>query len=133
MARKKIEFTATHGRDKDKKFLLTEMSAADTEDWAAQAFFLLMGAGIEIPDDDAQAGIAGLIKMGISALGKVPYEQARPLLERMMECVQVRPDPRHPDVLRALMDDDIEEVKTRFQLRKAIWDLHTGFSQAAGQ
>lgn len=133
MARKTTIFEATNGRDKGKKFLITEMSAADVEDWAANALFLLMGAGVEMPEEDAQIGMAGMLKMGISAIGKIPYEQAKPLLARMMDCVEIMPDPRHSNVRRALMDEDIEEVKTRFQLRQAIWELHVDFSDAAEQ
>ena len=29
---------------------------------------------------------------------------------------------------RALLDGDIEDVKTRFMLRKAVMELHLGFS-----
>ena len=51
----------------------------------------------------------------------------------MMACVQIQPNPAKPEVVRGLVSDDIEEVITRLQLRKAVFDLHVDFSQAAAQ
>lgn len=120
------------GRDQGKTFKITEMGAAQAERWAMRAFFALMNTGIEIPEDIADSGMAGVAAMGLSALQKVPYEMAEPLLDEMLECVQIMPDPSKPAVIRALMDEDIEEVATRLDLRKAVWDLHTAFFTAAG-
>jgi len=119
------------GRDKGKCFLLTEMSAADAERWALRAFFALMNTGVQIPADIAESGMAGIASMGIQALGKLPYEAAEPLLEDMFACVQIIPDPSKKNVARFLLDEDIEEVATRLQLRKEVFDLHTGFFTAA--
>lgn len=131
MARKQktISISAA-GRDKGKSFLITELSATDSEEWAGRALFALMNAGIEIPDNIAQAGLAGLASIGLKALQSLSFEQAKPLFDKMMECVEV-------DMGRAgtrrLTDDDIEEVATRLQLRREIVALHLDFSQAAGQ
>lgn len=133
MARKKLNFTATEGRDKGKNFTITEMSAMDIEDWAGEAFFLLIGAGVEIPDDVAQMGLAGLMTMGLEVLGRVPYKAAKPLLDRMLDCVVYHPDPANPNVTVSLTQPgvEIEEVKTLFTLRKLVWGLHTDFLSAA--
>lgn len=120
------------GRDKGKQFKLTEMSAAQAERWALRAFFALANTGVELPDDMADSGMAGIAAVGLSALGKVPFEQAEPLLDEIMGCVQIVPDPSKPHVVRALIDEDIEEVATRLELRKAVWDLHTGFFSLGG-
>lgn len=131
MARKKKTITITAaGRDKGKSFLITELSAADSEEWGGRALFALMNAGIDIPDNIAQAGLAGLASIGLKALQSLSFEQAKPLFDKMMECVQV-------DLGRAgsrnLTDDDIEEVTTRLQLRREIVALHLDFLPAAGQ
>ena len=76
-------------------------------------------------------GMLGIAIMGIRSLAVVPWEVARPLLEEMMTCVQIMPDSRNHAVKRTLIEDDIEEVKTRIKLRDAIMELHTGFSVAA--
>jgi len=130
MARKtatvKIE---AKGRDIGKVFVLTELSTADSEEWAGRALFSLMNAGVEIPDNIAEAGLAGLAAMGIKAITKSPFDAAKPLLDKMMECVKIQPS---PTVTRDLIQDDIEEVSTMLTLRKAIWNLHTDFFTDAG-
>jgi hypothetical protein len=130
--RKTLTYTvADEGRDKSKVFLITEMSAAEAEDWALQAFFAIMNAGIEIPDSIAEMGFAGIAAIGLKALGKVPFYMADPLLKKVMDCVTVIPDASKPSVVRALIDSDIEEAATRLKLKKAVFDLHTSFLKLA--
>jgi len=119
-------------RDKGKTFLLTEMPAAQAEKWAARAFLAMVKSGVEIPDDVADMGMAGLATLGIKALGGISWELAEPLLDEMFECVQIQPDPaRNPKFARPLAEDDTEEVMTRFTLRRAVLELHVDFSLAA--
>lgn len=125
--RKTSTFTATIGRDAGKTFKLTELSADAAERWAMRAFFALMNAGVEVPDDISTLGVAGIAQMGIKALARVPFEAAEPLLDEMMGCVQIVPDVNKPAVVRALFDGDIEEVTTRLKLREAVIDLHIDF------
>jgi hypothetical protein len=126
--RKTSTYTETaENRDKGKVFKIEEMSADAAEQWALRAFFAIMNAGIEIPDGIADMGFAGIATAGLKALGAVPYEVAKPLLDEMMDCVQIIPDPAKPNVARALFPGDIEEVATRLKLRKAVFDLHIAF------
>jgi hypothetical protein len=132
--RKTSIFTATEGRDRNKAFLITELSAAEAEDWAMRALFTMVNAGVEIPDELLGAGLAGLASLGIKSLTKVPYESAKPLFDTMMTCVQVLPDPKDHRTVRPLMtDDDIEEVSTRLALRKAVLNLHMDFFLGAAR
>jgi len=125
MARKQKTVTISEaGRDQGKVFLLTELSAYESEEWAARALFALMNAGVEIPENIAQAGLSGVAALGMQAVTRLPFESAKPLLDKMMTCVQIQPS---PGVVRALVDDDIEEVKTRIELRKQVLDLHLSF------
>jgi hypothetical protein len=129
MARKTATITIdAKGRDKGKSFVLTELPTAESEEWAGRALFALMNAGVEIPDNIAEAGLAGLAAMGIKAITKLPFDAAKPLLDKMIECVQIQPS---PGIVRSLIPDDIEEVATMLTLRKAIWNLHTDFFTAA--
>ncbi|MBD9423359.1 hypothetical protein IB259_29185 [Achromobacter sp. ACM04] len=129
MARKQITLTiGAEGRDKGKVFILTELSAYDAEEWAGRALFSLMNAGVEIPDNIAEAGLAGVAAMGMKAIAKLPFESAKPLLEKMMDCVQIQPS---PNVTRELMSGDVEEVATLFTLRKKVLGLHLDFFTAA--
>ena len=126
MSRKTAVVTLEDG-GVQKKFLITRMSAADTEDWALELFFALANSGIEVPDDITEMGFAGLAQIGLSSLGKIPYEKAKPLLARMMDCVKFIPNPDDERVVRTLIDEDIDAVATRFKLRKEVVSLHTDF------
>ncbi len=129
MARKQITLTiGAEGRDKGKVFVLTELSAYEAEEWAGRALFSLMNAGVEIPDKIAEAGLAGVAAMGMKAIAKLPFESAKPLLDKMMDCVQIQPS---PNVTRELMSGDVEEVATLFTLRKKVLGLHLDFFMAA--
>ncbi len=126
--RKTQTYTVTEaGRDQGKLFKLTELDAWDAEQWAMRAFFALMNAGIDVPENVSSLGLAGMAGLGLSALGKVPYEAAKPLLDEMLRCIEIIPDPSKPNVVRALIKSDIEEVQTMLVLRKAVFDLHIDF------
>ena len=124
MARKETTFVADTGRDTGKQFLITEMSASQAENWAFRVILAIGNAGIEIPEGLAAQGMSGLLAIGYMNLLKIPFEAAEPLLNEMMDCVQIIPS---VNVKRKLFEDDIEEVITRLQLRKSIWDLHMDF------
>jgi predicted DNA-binding protein len=127
MARKTATITIeAEGRDKGKVFVLTELSASDAEDWAMRALFALMNAGVEVPDNLAEAGLAGVATMGMDALKRIPYEAAKPLMDTMKQCIKVK-----LAVVRELIEDDIEEMSTWFYLRKQVLLLHMDFSMAA--
>jgi len=129
MARKQITLTiGAEGRDKGKVFILTELSAYEAEEWAGRALFSLMNAGVEIPDNIAEAGLAGVAAMGMKVIAKLPFDSAKPLLDKMMDCVQLMPS---PNVTRELMSGDIEEVATMLTLRKKVLGLHLDFFAAA--
>jgi len=119
--RKEIEFTATVGRDKGRSFHIVEMSAADTEKWALQLIFAMMNAGVEIPDNVSSMGLAGLLRIGIPAIGKIPFGVAEPLLDRLMGCIKCVIS---PTAMRPLVESDIDEPLTLLQLKKAVFELH---------
>ena len=124
MARKEASFIAEIGRDKGKAFHLTEMPATKAENWAIKALLAVGNSGLEIPENLAAQGMAGLLAVGYMNLLKIPFEAAKPLLDEMMDCVQFVPS---PSIKRPLIEDDIEEVQTRLLLRKAVWNLHMDF------
>jgi hypothetical protein len=129
MARKELKVTIdAEGRDHGKIFLIKEMSASDIEDWGVRVLLGLAKSGVEIPDDVASAGIAGVAQMGLKALGGMEMSHLRPLLEEMMGCIEILPDPSNHKLVRSLVEDDIEEFKTRLTLRAQWFSLHTGFS-----
>lgn len=117
-------------RDKGKLFRVTEMPAERAEDWALRLFLGLARSGFEIPDEVQQMGMRGLAVIGLKALGGLEYGDAKVLMDEMMECVSIVRDQQHPQSASPLLPEDIEEVSTRFELRKEVFELHTGFSTA---
>ena len=125
MARKQCNVTISdQGRDFGKVFVITELGAYAAEEWAGRALFAMINSGANIPDNIASAGMAGVASLGIKALGNVPFDAAKPLLDEMLKCIQIQPS---PNVVRALIADDIEEVKTLLTLRKEVFNLHLSF------
>lgn len=134
MARKSKIVTIPAGegnRDAGKAFVLTEMSATRAEKWATRALMGVARAGVEVPEDFALAGMAGLAVVGLRGLLAMEFEEAEALLSEMFECVQIMPTPTDPRIVRPLIEDDLEEVSTILLLRSEVIELHTGFSIAA--
>jgi hypothetical protein len=132
MARKEITITIEDGgRDDGKVFFIRELSAMKAERWATRALLALMHAGVEMPDDMTDAGFAGIAAVGVRAFARLDFADAEPLMAEMLTCCQIIPDPSRPQVRRALIEDDIEEVSTLFRLRQEVLSLHLGFSLAA--
>lgn len=120
------------GRDKGKVFVIKEMAALPAEKWAYRLITALAHAGADI-NMIRGSGMAGLAAAGIQALPILNFRDVEPLMDEMMECVSLRPDPRgnptftRPLVLRGDDNDEVEEVATLMTLRKAILDLHLRF------
>jgi hypothetical protein len=139
MARKSVTVNIPEdpeNRDGGKRFIITELPASQGEKWGARALNALLASGIEIPDTLAKQGLRGVAAAGIDSLSGftgIPWHLAEPLLDEMMKCVQIDPDPiNRPGVnIRPLIESDIEEIKTRLTLRNAWLELHIGFSFAA--
>ncbi len=132
--RKTKEVTiVAEGRDKGKVYVLREMPSSQAEKWAVRAFLSLARSGVEVPDSVRDAGIVGLLTLGVQALAGVRFEDAEPLMDEMFRCITILPDPQRPTSERRLVEEDIEEIPTRIQLRKELWDLHTGFLPAVDQ
>ena len=128
MARKQVMITVDKkGRDFGKVFLINEMPASQAEKWAARCFFAMAKSGVEIPEDIKESGLAGIAALGIKALGGVNFDDAEILLDDMFRCISIIPDPSKQNIIRNLIDDDIEEISTRLMLRKEVFNLHTSF------
>ena len=125
---KTVTINDEKSRDNGKSYLLTEMPVDKAEKWAARALLAILKSGGEVaPGAEGMAGLAGI---GITALARIAWEDAEPLLDEMMGCVKACPS---PTITRPLLDgaDDIEEVKTMLSLRKEIFSLHFDFFDLA--
>lgn len=133
MARKTKEVTiTTEGRDRGKVFIITEMPASRAEKWAARALLAITRSGVPMPEELRGAGMAAIAIVGLRAILSLSFDDAEPLLDEMMTCVQIK----MPALTRPIIDDgtegeDIEEPETRLLLRSEVLELHTGFSLAA--
>lgn len=119
-------------RDKNKSFVITEMSATAAEDWAIRAILALGAANVDIPEGAAELGMSSLAQIGLKKLFLLKAETLRPLLQELMECVQIQPDAHHPEVKRSLVDGDVEEVKTLLTLKWEVLKLHMDFLGTVG-
>lgn len=129
--RKTEIFVATSERDKGKRFVITEMPALKAERWALRALLALTHAGAELPED-TQPGFAALAVAGFQAMRKLKFEELQPLLDEMMGCVSIIPDPKNIELTRPLVanemeGDDIEDVVTIWEIRDKIFRLHADF------
>lgn len=120
MARKELVFTATAGRDKGKKFAITEMSAVAGHKWATRMLLALAGSGMAIDDEVLSRGMAGVASLAASAFGRIDPDALEPLMQELLSCVKSQQE----KLTRSLIDDDFEEIQTIFELQKAVFMLH---------
>ena len=130
--RRVITHTADYGRDAGKQFVLKELPAEQAEWWAIRAGRALAVSGVNMPEDWENAGMAQIAIMGFAAIAHLPEHTLKALLDEMFTCVMFKPPNAKvpPQPLQGGENCQIEEVVTRWQLRKALYYLHTGFSPA---
>lgn len=131
--RKTIDVTVTaEGRDKGKVFRITEMDVWAAENWSLRAATVMNRSNIDIPTEAILAGgILAVAAYGIRGLLSANFDDAKPLLDEMLACVQHLPAPREePNIVRDLYPGDLEELASIFWLRDQVIELHTGFSVA---
>ena len=125
-------------RERELTFKVREMSATQLESWIIRAGLLLAGTGMlesaEVSkgagDVMAQAGKA-IAEGGLSALGKMDYEKAKPLLDELLACCTRIDGGMEQHLTPEVVDGIIEDVKTLFALRKEALALNFGFFASA--
>lgn len=128
MARKELYYTVvSEGRDKGKEFFIKEMAASQAEWWAIRAGLAMAKNGVNLPENFSDMGMAGMAKVGLEMIAQISPDEARPLLDELMKCIQAVPDPSNKNIKRPLIDDDTEEVMTRLKLRSEVFKLHVDF------
>ena len=121
----------SEGRDRGKVFSLTEWSAIKADRWANRALLAIMKSNPDIPTELAGSGVAGLLNFGVKGLMRTDAADAQQLMDEMLSCAEIVPDTRNPNIKRQLVESDIEEVATLWELRVAIFSLHTDFFSLA--
>lgn len=130
-----------NNRDKGKVFVITEMGALRIEKWAWRAFLALTKSGVEVSPDLQSSGMRGIMTLGLKALATgIAFEDAEPLMDELLDCVKIMPNPADPSVVRELVfdlenpdGDDIQEASTLLKLRAEVFNLHVDFSLAGGK
>lgn len=126
MSLKTKTVTIEKGRDKGKKFEITEMPVAKIDNWAMRVLLALAGAGVEVAE--ANEGMMGLAKVAFAALGKIPPAIAIPLMDELLECVQFVPNGGSPRPLDLELGD-VQDFTSIWILRKEVFNLHIDFLQ----
>jgi hypothetical protein len=132
MSRKSKPFVVTDdGRDKGKRFLITEMSAEKAEEWGVRALGAMIRAGVDLPDLVMASGMAGVVSVGFMALFAAPFAELKPLLDELLACVESCAEDPKSEVRTKVFENDIEEPRTLLLLRMEAFELCAGFSVAA--
>lgn len=132
------DFPGTRNRDKGKIFKLTEWDSERAEHWGIRAMLALGSTNdARLPLNMAGMGMEGIAIVGINAF----FAQTRamgddsvkavviPLLDELLECVEIIRDPKHPEIVTKIVPKtDIEEIATRMWLRGEVLSLHLNFS-----
>lgn len=141
MARKTKKVTIESGRDEGKTFLITEMPVTMGDKWANRALLAMMRGGVDVGGVDFGAiqntivgggvdptgGMLELARISIAGLGNVTEAVGQELLDQLInDCVQVVAS---ATAVRPMLDidDEIEDLKTLWILRKESFLLHIDF------
>lgn len=120
------------GRDAGKQYLITEMVASKAEWWGWRMMTLARKSKTTIPIG------TGLQMVDVAVLGlnlwldaDVEPDRLHPLLDELMQCVQIVRNPGRPDIASPLVsENDVQEVAVRLWLKSEVIRVHTGFSPA---
>lgn len=144
MARKTKTVVIESGRDNGKSFLVTEMPVTKADKWANTALLAMMRGGVDVggvnfdligntlmpsdaPKIDVSGGMLELARISIAGLGNVTETVGQSLLDQLIDdCVQVVPTGGAARPMLSI-DDEIEDLKTLWTLRKEAFILHIDF------
>lgn len=144
MARKTKTLVIDSGRDQGKSFLITEMPVTRADKWANTALLAMLRGGVDVgnvnfgliadtigvgdaPKIDPMGGMLELARITIAGLGNVTETVGQELLDQLInDCAQVISS---GGVVRQMLsiDDEIEDLKTLWMLRKESLLLHIDF------
>ncbi len=128
---KEITIHDPKSRDDGRVYLITEMPSSQTEKWAFRVMSALVKGGFDTSlfGEGKTGNMETLVRAGLeSVLGRLDFFDLEPLLDEMMGCVQMVPS---AGIIRKLMEEDVEEVKTRLLLRREVFALHVDFFDSA--
>lgn len=130
MSLKTKTITIEKGRDEGKTFVITEMPIIKADNWAMRALFAIANGGIDIEGINPNMGMLGMAQVAIKALSGIKPDVGIPLLDELLECVQVLPSSGNARAL--IIDSDIKDLSTMFTLRKEVLSIHIDFLTQGG-
>lgn len=130
MSLKTKTITIEKGRDEGKTFVITEMPITKADNWAMRALFAIANGGIDIEGINPNMGMLGMAQVAIKALSGIKPDVGIPLLDELLECVQVLPSSGNARAL--IIDSDIKDLSTMFTLRKEVLSIHIDFLTQGG-
>lgn len=130
MSLKTKTITIEKGRDEGKTFVITEMPITKADNWAMRALFAIANGGIDIEGINPNMGMLGMAQVAIKALSGIKPDVGIPLLDELLECVQVLPSGGNARAL--IVDSDIKDLSTMFTLRKEALAIHIDFLTQGG-
>lgn len=122
------EITIEKGRDAGTQFLITEMPIIKADKWASKLLLALAGSGVEVPN--LNGGMLAIVNIAMSAFKNIPEDKLLPLLDELLDCVQIIPEGGKPRALN-LDINDIQDLTTLWKLRKEVLQLHIDFLKSA--
>lgn len=122
------------GRDQGKIFHLREWPASRAENWGNRALVAIANAtlgGAQVAPQPERSGMLGVAAMGgVPIMARINSFEVIGLLDELMDCVRIQRDVSRPDLIFEPIEEDIEEVATRYKLKMEVFALHTGFTMA---
>lgn len=121
------------GRDKGKKFLITEMPAMQADEWAHRLVYQASMSGIDLKNVDIlnidTKSMTGMIEIGaaiLSVLGKIPPADSREMkFELLDRCVQIIPTGGQPR--SCMWEQEILDFQNFMVLAAQALKVHVGF------
>lgn len=130
MALKSKTITIEKGRDEGMTYLITEMPISKADNWAMRALFAIANGGVDLESVNPNMGMLGMANVAIKALAGIDPKIGIPLLDELLECVQVVPSGGNARAL--LLDSDVKDLTTMFTLRKEALAIHLDFLVQGG-
>lgn len=125
MSLKSKTITIEKGRDAGKAFLISEMPIVKLDNWSMRALFAVAKGGVDLEGINPNMGGLGMANVALKALAGIDTDVGIPLLNELLDCVQVIPSGGNARSL--LLDSDVTELTTLFTLRKEALAIHLDF------
>lgn len=135
---KQVTVVCPHdGADKGKRFVITRMSAVAADRWGRHCMQAAASSGGDIAGVAQGGGLAAVAAAGIGIFAAMDPARMDELIDQLLQCVQMQPDPANPAMLLpwavVSAGEQIEEIPTIGWLQKEAFVLHVDFFKGVGQ